>query len=72
VAAQMELCPSLPIKRKTRAEIVTARIKEANQLAGLQVERATVNREPKTVEADLEPILLLLAATIRRTFIAVR
>jgi hypothetical protein len=46
-------------QRKTRADIVTARIKEAKTLAGLQVEKTGIDGERKTAEADLGPVRYL-------------
>jgi hypothetical protein len=46
-------------QRKTRADLVASRVKEANLLAGLQVEAAAVQGERKTVEADLGPVRYL-------------
>jgi hypothetical protein len=42
-------------QRKSRAELAASRIRESKALAGLQVEKAVVDRERRTVEADLGP-----------------
>lgn|ERR1700686_1144058 len=46
-------------QRKTRAELVTVRIKEAQALAGLQIEKAGIDGERKVVAADLGPVRYL-------------
>jgi hypothetical protein len=46
-------------QRKSRAELAASRIRESKALAGLQVEKAVVDRERRTVEADLGPVRYL-------------
>ena len=46
-------------QRKTRSELVGQRTTEAKTLAGLQVEKATIEGERRTVEADLGPVRYL-------------
>jgi hypothetical protein len=46
-------------QRKTRGDLVAQRTNEAKALAGLQVEKATVEGERRTVEADLGPVRYL-------------
>src|SRR5215470_8445261 len=46
-------------QRKTRAELVAQRTSEAKTLAGLQVEKAGIEGERRTVEADLGPVRYL-------------
>jgi hypothetical protein len=46
-------------QRKTRGELVTERVREGKTLAGLQVERAEIEGERKTVEANLGPVKCL-------------
>lgn len=44
---------------KTRAELAAHRTNEARRLASLQIERAQIESERKTVEADLGPVKYL-------------
>ena len=46
-------------QRKIRTELVTQRTTEAKAMAALQVEKATVDGEPRKVEADLGPVRYL-------------
>src|SRR5258707_4191508 len=46
-------------QRKTRTSLVDERRREAQALAGLQVEKATVDGERRTAEADLGPVRYL-------------
>jgi hypothetical protein len=46
-------------QRKTRAELVAQRTNEARALAGLQVEKATIEGERRVVDADLGPVRYL-------------
>src|SRR5262249_47511256 len=46
-------------QRKTRGELVGQRTSEARTLASLQVEKATVDGEKRTIEADLGPVKYL-------------
>jgi hypothetical protein len=46
-------------QRKTRADLVAQRTKEARTLASLQVEKAAVDGERRKVEADLGPVRYL-------------
>jgi hypothetical protein len=46
-------------RRKTRGELVAQRTTEARTLAGLQVEKAKIGGERKTIEADLGPVKYL-------------
>ncbi len=46
-------------QRKARAELVTRHTGEAKTLAGLQVEKASIDSERKVVEADLGPVRYL-------------
>jgi hypothetical protein len=46
-------------QRKTRADLVARRTKEARTLASLQVEKAAVDGERRKVEADLGPVRYL-------------
>jgi hypothetical protein len=46
-------------QRKTRGELVAQRTSEARTLASLQVEKATVDGEKRTIEADLGPVKYL-------------
>jgi hypothetical protein len=46
-------------QRKTRTELVAQRTNEAKALATLQVEKASVEGERKTIEADLGPVRYL-------------
>jgi hypothetical protein len=62
---------------KTRADLVAQRTNEAKALAGLQVEKASINGQRLLVEADLGPVrylAMLLGAdneTVLRWFILV-
>jgi hypothetical protein len=64
-------------QRKTRADLVAQRTNEAKALAGLQVEKASINGQRLLVEADLGPVrylAMLLGAdneTVLRWFILV-
>jgi hypothetical protein len=51
-------------QRKTRGELVAQHTSEARALASLQVEKATVEGERRTIEADLGPVRYL--ATLLR------
>ena len=55
-AAAMKLAED---QRKTRGELAAERIREGKALAGLQVEKASVDGERRKVEADLGPIRYL-------------
>jgi hypothetical protein len=46
-------------QRKTRGELAAERIREGKALAGLQVEKASVDGERRKVEADLGPVRYL-------------
>jgi hypothetical protein len=46
-------------QRRNRADLVASRIKEAKALAALQVEKAGIDGERKTTEADLGPVRYL-------------
>jgi hypothetical protein len=46
-------------QRKTRAELVAQRTNEAKTLAGLQVEKASIEGQAKVAEADLGPVRYL-------------
>jgi hypothetical protein len=46
-------------QRHNRADLVAARAREAKALAGLEVEKARIDGEPKAVEADLGPVVIL-------------
>jgi hypothetical protein len=46
-------------QRKTRAELIAQRTSEPKTLAGLQVEKASVEGERRKVEADLGPVRYL-------------
>jgi hypothetical protein len=46
-------------QRKTRSDLVAARVREAKALASLQVEKAGIDGERKTLEADLGPVRYL-------------
>ncbi|HEY6259919.1 MAG TPA: hypothetical protein VIY51_29425 [Xanthobacteraceae bacterium] len=46
-------------QHKARADLAAARVKEAETLAGLQVQQAAVEGERKAVEADLGPVRYL-------------
>jgi hypothetical protein len=46
-------------QRKTRGDLVAQRTSEARALAGLQVEKATIDGERRTIEADLGPVKFL-------------
>jgi hypothetical protein len=48
-------------QRKTRTELVAQRTGEAKTLAGLQVEKASIDGERRKVEADLGPVRYLAA-----------
>jgi len=46
-------------QRKTRADLVAQRTAEAKALAGLQVEKASIDGERRVAEADLGPVRYL-------------
>jgi len=46
-------------QHKNRADLSAARVKEAQTLAALQIERARIDGERKTVESDLGPVRYL-------------
>jgi hypothetical protein len=46
-------------QRKTRGELAVERMREGRALAGLQVEKAAIDGERRTIEADLGPVRYL-------------
>jgi len=46
-------------QHKARADLASQRTAEAKTLAGLQVEKASIDGERRTVEADLGPVRYL-------------
>jgi len=58
--------PLTPEQRKTRAELVANRTNESKTLAGLQVEKASIEGQAKVAEVDLGPSLSGDAARRRR------
>jgi len=50
--------PLTPEQRKTRAELVANRTNESKTLAGLQVEKASIEGQAKVAEVDLGPVAI--------------